>query len=263
MKSIPELLNLTNKVALVTGGARGIGYGISYRLAEAGAKVIIADMDENNAQSSADKLTGMGWLAEAHKVDVTSEADVRQMTNDCHEKFGSIDILVNNAGIYPSAPLEQMTEEQFEKIIHVNLRSVFFTTKYVSDVMKQHGGGKIINISSIDSMHPSAVGLSIYDASKHGVWGFTKSSALELAEHKIWVNSIAPGGIDTPGTAAIRQTFAADLIESQTKAYLAKIPMHRTGEPDDIGMVALFLASGLSSYMTGEQVIVDGGVLLT
>jgi 2-deoxy-D-gluconate 3-dehydrogenase len=111
-------------------------------------------------------------------------------------------------------------------------------------------------------LHPSAIGLSHYDASKHGVWGFTKSTALELAEYKIWVNAIAPGGINTPGAGATSQNLDSEQIASQTDAFLAKIPMHRTGEPDDIGMVALFLASEMSSYMTGEQIVVDGGFLL-
>lgn len=263
MKQLNELLNLSGKAAIVTGGAKGIGYGISYRLAEAGAKVIIADLDEETAQQTAQELTGRGWSAEAIQVDVSNEADVQRMIATCREKFGSVDILVNNAGIYPSEPVAQMTAEDFEKVMHVNLRSVFLTTKYAAEVMKQQGGGKIINISSIDAVHPSMVGLAHYDASKHGVWGFTKNSALELAEHKIWVNAIAPGGIATPGTAAGGQGASDEQMAQMTQLFLAKIPMHRMGEPDDIGTVALFLASDMSSYMTGEQIVVDGGVLLS
>lgn len=153
-----------------------------------------------------------------------------------------------------------MTEEQFERVMHVNLRSVFLTTKYAAEVMKQQGGGKIINITSIDALHPSMIGLAHYDASKHGEWGFTKNSALELAEHKIWVNAIAPGGITTPGTAAMQGGGPAN--PDMIKAFMAKIPMHRMGEPDEIGTVALFLASDMASYMTGEQIVVDGGALL-
>lgn len=263
MKSIQELLNLSNKIGIITGGAKGIGYGISYRLAEAGAKVVIADMDETAAQEASQELIGKGWLADALKVDVSSEEDVKQMINVCKEKYGSVDILVNNAGIYPSIPLDTMTVEQFEKVIDINLRSVFLTTKYVAEIMKLQGGGKIINISSIDALHPSSIGLAHYDASKHAVWGFTKASALELAEYKIWVNAIAPGGIKTPGAAAMSQGVPADHVAAQTQAFMAKIPMHRLGEPDDIGLVALFLASDMSSYMTGEQIVVDGGVLLS
>jgi len=263
MKSIQDLLNLKDKIAIVTGGARGIGYGISYRLAEAGARVMIADMDDAAAQKASQELTDKGWFTEALKVDVSSEEDVKQMINICKEKFGSVDILVNNAGIYPSIPVAQMTADQFDKVIQVNLRSVFLTTKYAAEIMKQKGGGKIINISSVDAHHTSMIGLSHYDASKHGVWSFTKNSALELAEHKIWVNAIAPGGIATPGAAAMSQGASADQMAAQTQAFMAKIPMHRMGEPDEIGMVALFLASDMSSYMTGEQIVVDGGVLLS
>lgn len=263
---LQDLLNLQGQAAIVTGGAKGIGYGIAYRLAEAGAKVLIADMDEATAQKTAQEFTNKGWSVQAIKTDVSNEADVQNMISTCHESFGSVDILVNNAGIFPPASISQMTEEQFEKVIHVNLRSVFLTTKHASEAMKRQGGGKIINITSIDALHPSMVGLAHYDASKHGVWGFTKNSALELAAHKIWVNAIAPGGIQTPGIEAM-QAGAPASAEADPKqmveAFLSKIPMHRMGEPDEIGMVALFLASPMASYMTGEQIVVDGGALLS
>ncbi|MEJ0072475.1 MAG: SDR family NAD(P)-dependent oxidoreductase [Candidatus Saccharibacteria bacterium] len=263
MQQLQTLLDLSGKSAIVTGGGKGIGYGIAYRLAEAGANVLIADMDEEAAQKAASELTGNGWKAESIKTDVSDEAAVARMVDTCKESFGSLDILVNNAGIYPSQPLAQMTAEDFDRVIHVNLRSVFLTTKHASEVMKQQGGGKIINITSIDALHPSMVGLAHYDASKHGVWGFTKNSALELAEHSIWVNAIAPGGIATPGVAAGSQGASAEQMAAATKTFMAKIPMRRMGEPDEIGMVALFLASGMSSYMTGEQIVVDGGALLS
>jgi 2-deoxy-D-gluconate 3-dehydrogenase len=224
---------------------------------------MVADLDSETAEKTAQELTTKGWIAESFKVDVSNEAEVQSLVLDCKEKFGSLDILVNNAGIYPSEPVDQMTADDFEKVMHVNLRSVFLTTKFASEIMKQQGGGKIINITSIDALHPSMIGLAHYDASKHGVWGFTKNSALELAEHKIWVNAIAPGGIATPGVMAGSSGASAEQMESSTQAFLTKIPMHRMGEPDEIGMVALFLASDMSSYMTGEQIVVDGGVLLS
>lgn len=263
MKPLKDLLNLEGKAAIVTGGAKGIGYAISYRLAEAGAKVLVADIDEETAGKTAREFADRGWTAEAFKVDVSDEQAVQDMISTCKDEFGSVDILVNNAGIYPSEPVAQMSAADFEKVMHVNLRSVFLATKYVAEVMKQQGGGKIINISSIDAVHPSMVGLAHYDASKHGVWGFTKNSALELAEHKIWVNAIAPGGIATPGVAAGSGGASGEQMAELTKTFLAKIPMHRMGDPDEIGMVALFLASQMSSYMTGEQIVVDGGVLLS
>lgn len=263
MKNIQELLNLTNQTAIVTGGAKGIGYGIASRLAEAGANVVVADMDETTAQTVAQELSGKGWKAAAIKVDVSSEEDVQNMMKFATDTYGSLNILVNNAGIYPPAPLAQMTKDQFEKVMDVNLRSVFLTTKHASEIMKPAGGGRIINITSIDALHPSMIGLAHYDASKHGLWGFTKNTALELAEHKIWVNAIAPGGIATPGVAGMNQGASGEQAKATVDAFMAKIPMHRMGEPDEIGTVALFLASDMSSYMTGSQIVVDGGALLS
>jgi len=263
---IRDLVDLRGKSAIVTGGAKGIGLAIAYRLAEAGAAVLIADIDGEAAEQAAASLPTTGAKSAHLKVDVSDEANIAHMVDYCQREFGSVDILVNNAGIYPPAPLEHMTEEQFERVLHVNLRSVFLATKYASAVMKKAGkGGRIINITSIDAIHPTMVGLSHYDASKHGVWGFTQNVALELAPYKIWVNAVAPGGILTPGVQAMQAggpAQSADAQKQQTEAFLAKIPMHRMGEPDEIGKVVLFLASDLASYMTGTHLVVDGGVLL-
>ena len=259
MKALAELIDLSGKAAIVTGGAKGIGLGIATRLAEAGAKVLVADMDSEAAHKAAEDLSARGWTAGTYVLDVSNEEQVAAMVRHCQEHFGSVDILVNNAGIYPPVPVAQMSAEQFEKVMHVNLRSVFLTTKHAAEIMKQQGGGRIINVTSIDALHPSMVGLAHYDASKHGEWGFTKNAALELAADKIWVNAIAPGGIATPGVAAMNQ--GGD--QAATDAFMAKIPMRRMGEPDEIGTVALFLASDLASYMTGSQIVVDGGALLS
>lgn len=257
----PELLNLFGKTAIVTGGAMGIGLGIASRLAEAGANVVIADLNKAAADEAAAKLTAKGWKASAVATDVSDAAQAAKMVEAAVALYGAVDILVNNAGIYPSVPVMGLTDEQFEKIVGVNLKSVFFCTKAASAQMIQQGrGGKIINITSIDAVHPSMIGLAVYDATKHGAWGFTKNAALELAPHKIWVNAIAPGGINTPGTGADKMSKE---MEAALEPFRQKIPMKRMGIPDDIGKVALFLASGLSDYMTGSQVIVDGGVLLT
>lgn len=263
MKQLSDLLNLDNKSVIVTGGAKGIGRGIVYRLAEAGAKVLVADLDEVAAAATAKELTAKGMRVVSLKTDVSDEASIKKMIETCEQQFGSVDILVNNAGIYPPAPLHLMAAADFEKVLHVNLHSAFLATKYAAEVMKKQGGGKIINITSIDALHPSMVGLAHYDASKHGLWGFTKNAALELAEHKIWVNAIAPGGITTPGVAALQSGATAEQMAASQEAFMANIPMHRMGEPDEIGMVALFLASDMSSYMTGAQIVVDGGALLT
>lgn len=260
-----NLLDLSGKTAIVTGGAMGIGFGIVQRLAEAKANVVIADVNIDVANKAAADLGGKGFKALAVSVDVSKEADVQKMVDETVKKFGGVDILVNNAGIFPSNLVMQMSAKDFEKVIGVNLEGVFLCTKKVAEQMiKQGRGGRIVNITSIDALHPSTVGLAHYDASKHGVWGFTKNVALELAPHKIWVNAIAPGGIATPGVASMQKGASAGVdMQKMMEAFLAKIPMRRMGEPDDIAKVALFLASDMSSYMTGSQIVVDGGALLS
>lgn len=267
IKPTNKLLDLSGKTAIVTGGAMGIGLGIVQRLAEAGSAVVIADLKAEEAEQAAANLIAKGWKAKAIAADVSNENNVSDLVTETISAFGSVDILVNNAGIYPNKPLGQMTTVDFEKVINVNLKGVYLCTKYVSDQMiKQGKGGKVINITSIDALHPSMVGLNAYDASKHGVWGFTKNVALELAQHKIWVNAIAPGGIVTPGVQNLQKGAPVPQGVDMAKimeAFMAKIPMHRMGEADEIGKVALFLASDMSSYMTGSQIVVDGGALLS
>ncbi len=266
METIANMLNLSGKTAIVTGGAGGIGYGISYRLAEAGANVVIANRTKADGLHAASELSSKGWKATAIQTDVSIEESVKKMVDETIKTYGSTDILVNNAGIYPEIPLQQMSLSDFERVIAINLNGVFLCTKYVSEQMiKQQRGGRIINITSIDALHPSSVGLAHYDASKHGVWGFTKNVALELAPYKIWVNAIAPGGILTPGVRKLQQAVPVSGgldMQKMLKSFVERIPMGRLGEPDDIGKVALFLASDMASYMTGEQIVVDGGVLL-
>ena len=249
-------MDLSGKVAIVTGGAMGIGYAIAARLAEAGAKVLVADKDAAAAEAAAAKLDGI-----AISADVSDGAQVEAMVAKAVSEFSGVDILVNNAGIYPTVPALAATKEDFEKILHVNLIGAFLAAQAVAKQMIVQGrGGKIINITSIDALHPSSIGLAFYDASKHGLWGFTKNLALELAPHKIWVNAIAPGGVLTPGTGLGKPVDPA--LAATTEPFLKKIPMHRMADADEIGKVALFLASDLSSYMTGSQIVADGGVLL-
>ncbi len=260
--SVSKLLDLTGKVAVVTGGAAGIGLGISRRLAEAGASVVIANRSAKDSAKAVSELTGNGWNVAAVSCDVSLEESVAALVRKTGELYGGIDILVNNAGIFPSIPVMKMTLADFEHVIQTNVYGVFLTTKYASEEMiRAQKGGKIINITSIDALHPSMVGLAHYDTSKHGVWGFTKNVALELAPHGIWVNAIAPGGITTPGVVKLLPK-GVDMSKVMG-AFLAKIPMQRMGDIDDIGKVALFLASDMSSYITGTQIVVDGGVLLS
>ena len=253
---LQELLDLSGRTAIVTGGAMGIGLGIVRRLHEAGANVAVADLNRSSAQAVADSLlAGRIDSAVAIQSDVSDPASVEQMVRSTIDTFGEINILVNNAGIYPSVTLADLDVGTFRHVIDVNLTGLFLCTKAASARMIDQGkGGRIVNVTSIDALHPSMVGLSHYDASKHGAWGFTKNVALELAPHRIWVNAIAPGGIATPGVG--------EMDQAALEGFQAMIPMRRMGEPDDIGRAVLYLASDLASYMTGTQIVVDGGRLL-
>jgi len=256
------LLRLDGRVAIVTGSAMGIGKAIVTRLAGAGAAVVIADTSPESAITEKELLAS-GYDALAVPCDVSSETDVAAMVATTVEWRGGVDILVNNAGVYPFAPVLTMSADAFTRIVDINLKGVFLCSREAAARMvKQGRGGRIINITSVDAVHPSSIGLAAYDASKHGVWGFTKNLALELAPHRIWVNAIAPGAIATPG---VEHANAAAGVDPQdvVKAFVSRIPMQRIGDPDDIGKVALFLASDLATYQTGSQIVVDGGVLLS
>lgn len=259
--SIASLVDLSGRVAVVTGGAVGIGYGIAARLAEAGAAVTIADADGESAAIAAKELRDRGFEANSVAGDIADAGDVAAMFARAEEYDQRIDILVNNAGIYPFVPALEETPATFERVLAVNLEGTFLCSQHAARLMiAKGGGGRIINITSVDALHPSSIGLAHYDASKHGVWGLTKNLALELAPHRIWVNAIAPGGIATPGATAAQSDAEARLVQEQ---FAARVPMGRMGAPDDIGRAALFLASDLASYITGSQLVVDGGLLLT
>ena len=258
--------SLHDKGAAVTGGAMGIGRGIAERLAEAGANVLIADMNGDSATATAAEISARGGgKAVALQLNCTDSCAGDDIVAACVKEFGSIDILVNNAGIYPQVPMMSMNEALWDKVQAVNLKGLAFISKAVAAKMiEQGGGGSIVNIASIDGIHPSMVGLAAYDASKGGVIMFTKNFALEVAPHGIRVNAVAPGGIATPGTAAPLEGsgMTEDQMAEMMQGFLAQIPMGRMGEPDDIGKVAAFLASSAAGYMTGEVVVVDGGYLL-
>lgn len=262
---LAELVRLTGRTAIVTGGAAGIGAGIAARLAEAGAGIVVADLDAAGAERCAEGLRERGHEAVAVGADVSDEAAVEGVVTTAVERYGGVDVLVTNAGIFPSTLLMDMTAAEFERVVRVNLHSVLLCTRSAAARMIAQGrGGRIINVTSIDALHPSSAGLAHDDASKHGVWGFTKNVALELAPHGITVNAIAPGAIATPGVAAAQAAAPPGVdMEALLAAFLAGVPLRRIGEPDDIGRVALFLASDLSSSMTGSQVVVDGGALLS
>lgn len=258
-KTIQQLFNFTGKTVVVTGGAKGIGFGIVQRFVEAGANVVITDIDDKIGKAKAKKL-GALYI----HTDVSLEDEVKNLVEKTQEQFGAVDVFINNAGIFPSKPALEMTLDLWEKIQAVNLRGVFLCSREAGKKMAEQGGGVIINIGSIDSLHPSQVGLSAYDASKHGVWGFTKNFALEVASKNIRVNAIAPGGVATEGVEEMTggAIKTGDTQSQGAKEFAVKIPMKRFGLPDEIATVALFLASDASQYMTGSIVVVDGGYLL-
>lgn len=265
-KYIPlhELVDLSGRRCIVTGGATGIGLSISYRLAEAGATVVIADINEAEAVRAAGELKEQGFTVITVRCDVGDEKDIRHMIDTAVQNMGGVDILVNNAGIYPHIPFEQMTAADFERVLAVNLSGTFNCSREASKYMiEQDRGGCIINIGSIDSLHPSARGLSAYDASKGGVLSLTRSLALELGVHDIRVNAILPGGILTGGVMTQSSREPTGEGKKQFKAFMSRMVLGRMGEADDVGRVALFLASDMAAYITGSAIVVDGGYLIS
>ncbi|MBM3132473.1 MAG: SDR family oxidoreductase [Chloroflexi bacterium] len=264
-QSITEIFNLTGKSAVVTGGAIGIGKAIVLRLAEARAAVTIADVDLDAASQTAREIQQSGGKAQAVKCDVDSPDDAMRTIEKTVEAFGRLDILVNNAGVYPPAMLADMNRETWDSVLNVNLRGVFTSSQAAArQMIKQGGGGKIINIASVEGLHPAPF-LGHYDASKAGVIMLTKAMALEWAAHRILVNAIAPGGIETPGLDVLLGSFTppGGKIDETKQYHVNRTPLGRMGTPDDIAKMALVLASGAADYMTGSLVVVDGGFLLS
>jgi len=268
-KSIQQLFDLSGKVAIVTGAAMGIGKAIADRLSEAGASIMITDINIEAAQKTVKELKAMGRKVEALQADASQVASASQAVKATLDAFGGLDILVNNAGVFPFSPMLSTTEALWDKVLDINLKGLFFFTQAAAKVMVEKGrGGKIVNIASIDGLHPTG-NLVHYDASKGGVVMATRSMAVELGPHQIQVNAVAPGGIDTPGASASSATMiqAAGLTPEQLKAmgdaFIQRIPLRRQGLPDDIARVALFLASPAADYITGETIVVDGGYLLS
>ncbi|HEY8345264.1 MAG TPA: SDR family oxidoreductase [Bacillota bacterium] len=257
--------DISGKNSIVTGGAMGIGFGIARRFVEAGANVLLTDINGEAVQAAADRLAGGPGRAVAMQIDVSQEDAGAKMVEKCVAEFGSVDILVNNAGIFPSVPMLEMEPALFDKVIAINLKGLAFASKAAAaQMIKQGRGGRIINIASIDSIHPSMVGLAAYDASKGGVAMFTKNFALEVAPHNILVTAIAPGAINTEGTGKLSEESKAGHKERRQipEEFINMIPLGRAGEPDDIAKVAVFLASPAADYITGELIVVDGGRLL-
>ncbi len=243
---------LEGKTAVVTGAARGIGKSIALRLASEGANVAITDLVYNEtAQAVETELAAMGVKAKAYASNAADYDDTQKVVDEIVKNFGRIDILVNNAGITKDGALKRMTEEQWDAVITVNLKSVFNFTKAVQPIMWKQAVGSIINMSSVVGVSGNANQCN-YAASKAGIIGFTKSIAKELGARGVRSNAIAPGFIVTEMTAV--------LPEEIRQAWNEKIPLRRGGLPEDVANVTLFLASDLSAYVTGQVINVCGGM---
>ncbi len=246
-------VTLEGKVAMVTGGARGIGKEIALVLARSGADIALCDINLEEAEQTASQIKGLGRECIALKADVTDSGSVQDMVDKILDKYKKLDILINNAGITKDNLILRMSEEDWDKVIAVNLKGTFLCTKIVSKVMLKQRFGKIVNLASIIGIMGNA-GQANYAASKAGIIALTKSVAKELAPRGICVNAIAPGFIRTEMTAR--------LPEDIQKKMLSAIPLGRFGEPKDVADLVLFLSSEDSSYITGQVIQIDGGMLM-
>ena len=243
---------LNNKVALITGAGRGIGKAIALRFAQEGCNIAFTDIALNDVVMETEKeLAALGVKVKAYASNAANFEETHQVVDEIVKDFGRIDILVNNAGITKDTALKRMTEEQWDAVINVNLKSVFNFTKAVQPVMWKQNGGSVINMSSVVGVSGNANQCN-YSASKAGIIGFTKSAAKEMGVRNIRHNAIAPGFIITAMTNA--------LPEDVRKQWESLIPLRRGGTPEDVANVALFLASDLSSYVTGQVIHCCGGM---
>lgn len=246
-------MRLANKTALITGGSRGIGRAIAECFANEGASVAFTYLNsEAQATEVLDQIRGIGGIASAYQADVSIELDVRRLIQEVVSEFERIDVLVNNAGITADAYVMMMEKGIWDKVINTNLGSVFLTSKAVLPQMLRQRAGVIVNVSSVAGLSGNA-GQSNYAAAKAGIMAFTKSFAREIASKNIRVNAVAPGFIDTDMTAKIP--------EARCTEYVSHIPVRRFGLPSEVARAVLFLASEDASYITGQTIVVDGGLI--
>ena len=240
---------LTGRTAVVTGGAQGLGYAIAERFVAEGARVVLGDLDLEATQAAAARLGGADVTA-AVRCDVTSGDEVAALVDSAVTTFGGLDIMVNNAGITRDATMRTMTEDQFDQVLSVHLKGTWNGTRMAAAIMRENKSGAIVNMSSLSGKVGMA-GQTNYSAAKAGIIGMTKAAAKELAHLGVRVNAVAPGLIRSAMTEAMPQRIWDGKV--------AEVPMGRAGEPGEVASVALFLASDLSSYMTGTVMEVTGG----
>jgi len=254
MESTPinQLLNLAGSTALVTGAGRNIGEGIAHRLAEAGAVVLVTDLYEERARSISRRIVSTGMKAHAFRLDVSQADEVNAFVQDVASRFADLRILVNNAGIFTSAPAVDLSLEEWDSVFNVNVRGTFVLTRLLIRFMPK--GSSIINLASVDGLRPGRENVH-YRSSKAALLMTTRCLALEFAPREVRVNSICPGLIDSERL----RTSAPQMLQD----FVARVPLHRVGQPIDIANMALFLASPISSWITGQNFVVDGGYMLT
>lgn len=246
-------MGLKDKTAIVTGGSRGIGKAVALALAKAGADIAVADVNLEAAEEAANEIRALGRKALAVKANVADSADAKKMVETAVKEFGKVDILVNNAGITRDTLLMRMKEEDWDAVLNVNLKGVYNCTKAVVSGMMKRRYGRIVNIASVVGITGNA-GQANYASAKAGMIGFTKSIAKEVASRGITVNAVAPGFIQTQMTDVLPEDVKAKLME--------QIPIGRLGQPEDIANAVLFLASDSASYITGQTISVNGGMVM-
>jgi 3-hydroxybutyrate dehydrogenase len=251
-----------NKVVIITGSARGIGFEIGKHFAESGAKVVLSDINDEAVKEAAESLKQLGYDSIGIKADVTKEEDIVNMVKEAKETYGSIDIVINNAGLQHVSPIEDFPTDRYELMIKIMLTAPFILTKNVFPIMKEQGFGRIINVSSINGVIGFA-GKAAYNSAKHGVIGLTKVAALEGAEHGITVNALCPGYVDTPlvrgQMADLAKTRNVPVEDVLAEVLLPLVPQKRLLDVSEIADYALFLASDKAKSVTGQAVVIDGG----
>lgn len=251
-----------NKVVVITGSARGIGFEIGKRFAENGAKIVLSDINEEMVKESAESLTKLGFTSIGVKADVTKEEDIKNLVVVAKETYGSVDIVINNAGLQHVSPIEEFPTDKFEFMIKIMLTAPFMLTKAVFPIMKEQGFGRIINVASINGLIGFA-GKAAYNSAKHGVIGLTKVSALEGAQHGITVNALCPGYVDTPlvrgQMADLAKTRNVPFDQVLEEVLLPLVPQKRLLDVSEIADYALFLSSDKAKSVTGQAVVIDGG----